>query len=438
MKRLNKAVAILCAALTLSTVLVGCKSGNNAAASSESDNQKVTLRMMWWGSQTRHNQYIDMLKMYMQKHPNVTVQYEYGGFDTYWDKVATMAAAKNLPDVWQNSVAYILSYAQKGQLVDMSSLIKKKVIDLSDWDTIFQNLGVIDGKNYGLTLGNSAYCMIYDPDILAQAGVKTPSLDWTWDDYIAAIKQIKEKTGIYGDSQFPTSILEGYQMYLRQNGQKSLFNKDRNAITYNKTDLWTNIFTLQKQMLDGGYVTPLDQSVTMQSIEQTGVATGKAAFLGVVNSNQAVAAAKARGKELALTSFPHMKGEKQPGTFIGPTMYLSISKTSAHQTEAAKLVNFVLNDPDANKLTFEEKGVPASAAVRKAVEPTLTETGKRVSEYVATVAKTAPEFDNVYPTNYSQINDLYNKSVQDMMFGRTSIASAGTQFNTQAEQILKQ
>jgi multiple sugar transport system substrate-binding protein len=176
----------------------------------------------------------------------------------------------------------------------------------------------------------------------------------------------------------------------------------------------------------------------MNNIEQTGVATGKAAMLGVVNSNQAVAAAKARGKDLSLAPYPEaMPGEKQVGNFIGPTMFLSISKTSKYQTESAKLVNFVLNDPDANKLTFEEKGVPASAAVRKAVEPTLSTTGKNVSQYVSAMAKVVPAFDNIYPTNYSQVNDLYNKLVQDMMFGRKSIEAAGQEFNSQAVTMLK-
>jgi multiple sugar transport system substrate-binding protein len=437
-KKTKRILAAVCAVLMVASIATGCKSSTNTqSTSSTSSEQHVTLRMMWWGSQTRHDQYIAMLKMYMQKNPNVEVKYEYGGFANYWDKVATMAAAKNLPDVWQNSVAYILSYAQKGQLTDMTSFIKNKTINCSDWDKVFLNLGVINGKNYGLTLGNSCYCVLYDPDMFTKAGVKTPSMDWTWDDYTNACKTIKEKTGVYGDSQFPVNLLEGYNMYLRQNGQIGVFNKTRDGITYNKTDLWTKAFTLEKQLLASGAIMPLDQSVTYNNIEQTGVATGKAAMLGVVNSNQAVAAAKARGKDLSLAPFPKLAGEKQVGNFIGPTMFLSISKTSKYQTESAKLVNFVLNDPDANKLTFEEKGVPASAAVRKAVEPTLSTTGKNVSQYVSAMAKVVPAFDNIYPTNYSQVNDLYNKLVQDMMFGRKSIEAAGQEFNSQAVTMLK-
>ena len=36
---------------------------------------------------------------------------------------------------------------------------------------MFINLGVINGGNYGLTLGNSAYTVLYNPEILEQAGL---------------------------------------------------------------------------------------------------------------------------------------------------------------------------------------------------------------------------------------------------------------------------
>ncbi len=450
---MKKALALLCASAILGAVLSGCSSSsqpssntpsnssaNNSAPQSSAPSEStepVSIRYMWWGSQTRHDQNIEMLKMYMEQNKNVTVEYEYGGFDTYWDKASAMAAANNLPDVWQMSVAYILSYADKGQLADMNPYIESGVIDCSDWEEVFKNLGVVDGKNYGLTLGNSAYCMIYDPDVFAQAGVTEPTLDWTWDDYLNTIKTITEKTDLYGDCQFPSSIMEGYQQYLRQNGQIGVVNEARDGLTYKNTDLWVKLFTMQKEQLDTGNVIPFDQAVTMQAIEQTGIATGQSAMMGVVNSNQAVAAANARGKELKVTCFPHDPNETQPGTFIGPTMFLSMSESSKNKDATAALINFLLNDPEANKICKMEKGVPASAAVREAVEPLLTETGKAVSQYVGEMGKIAPPYDNIYAVAYSEVNDLYNKLVQDMMFGRISIEDAGQQFITEADALLK-
>lgn len=450
---MKKLLAVLCALAMIGTAFCGCSSDTQSSAASDGSapassasgessatsesSEPVTLRYMWWGSQTRHDQNIEMLEMYMEQNPNVTVEYEYGGFDTYWDKASAMAAANNLPDVWQMSVAYILSYADMGQLVDMNPYIESGVIDCSDWEDVFVNLGVVDGKNYGLTLGNSAYCMIYDPDAFAEAGLEEPTLDWTWDDYLNAIKTITEKTDLYGDCQFPGSIIEGYQQYLRQNGQIGLVNEARDGLTYKDTDLWVDFFTLMKEQIDAGYVVPYDQAVTMQAIEQTGVATGQSAIMGVVNSNQAVAAANARGKDLKVTCFPHDPDEVQPGTFIGPTMFLSMSESSQNKDATAHLINFLLNDPEANKVCLMEKGVPASAAVREAVEPLLNETGKAVSQYVGEMGKIAPEFDNIYAVAYSEVNDLYKKLVQDMMFGLIGIEEAGQQFITEADALLK-
>lgn len=423
---MKKVVAILLAAL-LAIGACGVALG-----------EETTLRVMWWGSQTRHDQTIQMLEMYMEQNPEIIIEYEYSGFDTYWDKLTAMAAASNLPDVWQNSVAYILSYVERDQLLDMNPYIESNAINLTDWEDVFKGLGVINGGTYGLTLGNSAYTVIYNPEILEQAGLEDPSFDWTWEDYHHYLKTIKETTDIYGDSQYAGgAILEGYQMYLRQNGYIGVVNETRDGLTCTDPTLWIEMFTAMKEQLDAGYVMPLDQAATMQSVEQTGIATGTAAMLGLVNSNQVIAAAKALGKDLKLAAYPHAEDEVQPGAFLGPTMFIGISKSTENPDESAKLVNFLLNDVEANKIALMEKGVPASAAVREGVAPLLSVTGQRVSEYVAKIAEIAVPYDNIYATNYSEMNDLYNLLVEDMMFGRISIENAANKFITEGDAILK-
>ncbi len=215
-------------------LLTGCASAPAASGTSAggAEGEPVTIRFMWWGSQTRHDQTIQMIEMFMEQNPDIIVEYEYGGFDTYWDKITSMMAAGNAPDVFQNSVAYILSHAENDQLLDLNLYIESGVIDLSKWDDVSKTLGAIDGKTYGLTMGNSAQCMLYDPAVFEQAGLDKPTMDWTWDDYHTALKQIQEKTGMYGDSCYPASLIEGYVMKLRQNGYPGLFTEDRTALAY--------------------------------------------------------------------------------------------------------------------------------------------------------------------------------------------------------------
>ncbi len=445
-KTLALALALL---MALSLVLAGC--GNDTASESgtpgsgtaaesttaepgsETEPEPVTLRYMWWGSQTRHDHNLAMIDMYMEQNPHVTIEPEYTGWDGYWDKASAMAAAGNLPDVWQMSVAYVLAY--QNQLNDLQPYIDSGIIDLSDWEDVFTNLAVVNGGNYGLTLGNSAYCVAYNPEMLAEAGVENPTLEWTWDDYTNAIETVTDKTDYYGDGNYPMHIIEGYIQALRQNG-KQLVNDTRDGLDYKETDIWIEYFTEMKKQMDAGTLVPMDQAVNMQSAEQMGIATGVAAFHGALNSNQAVAASNALGKDLGVTMYPHKDGESQPGTFIGPTMLLSMSKSTAHAEEAAKFMNFMLNDVEANKISMMEKGVPASAAVRDAVAPLLTPTGQAVADYVGDVAATVAPYDNIYPVAHGEMVDLYNRLVQDMMFGNITIEAAAEQFNTEADAIL--
>lgn len=437
MKKIKNAITAF--GLALSLLLTGCASAPAASGTSAggAEGEPVTIRFMWWGSQTRHDQTIQMIEMFMEQNPDIIVEYEYGGFDTYWDKITSMMAAGNAPDVFQNSVAYILSHAENDQLLDLNPYIESGVIDLSKWDEVSKTLGAIDGKTYGLTMGNSAQCMLYDPAVFEQAGLEKPTMDWTWDDYHAALKQIQEKTGLYGDSCYPASLIEGYVMKLRQNGYPGLFTQDRTQLAYTDTDLWVEYFTDQKELIANGYVMPYDQTLdSVVSPELSGLATGTAGMLGIINSNQAVAIANAKGSAVEFATFPHAADETQPGNFISPTMFYSVPKTTQHPEETARFINFMLNDVEANKIALMERGIPANSEVRAALEPMLSETAAAASKYVGEISETAVPFDNIYPKAYGEILDLYKKLVEDMMFDRISIEEGAQEFNTKAAELL--
>lgn len=429
---MKKCICIfLVAMLSLMALFAG---GSKEANSAE---EKTTIRFMWWGSQTRHDSTIKVIELFMEKNPDIIVEYEYGSFENHFDKIMTMMTAGDAPDVFQNSTAYILLHAQNGQLLDLQPYIESGQIDLSDWDDVFKTLGSVEGGIYGLTMGNSAFGMLYDPNLFEQAGIPVPTNDWTWDDYHNTLQLIKERTGLYGDSCYPASMIEGYVMYLRQHGYPGLFNEERNGLAYDGIDLWVEYFSKQQEMIEKGYVMPYDQAIdSIISFELCGLAQGTAGMLGCINSNQAVAIANAKGSPVALVSFPHEVGESQAGTFIGPTMFLSAAKTTKHPEAVARFIDFFLNDVEANEIMMMERGVPASSEVRAALEPQLDAVAADSSKYVGAVAEVSVPFDNIYPAAYNEILDLYRRTVEDMMFGRISIEEGGISFNQQAAALL--
>ena len=55
--------------------------------------EEITLRMAWWGSQTRHDRTIAAIELYESLHPNIKFEYEYYSFDDYFTKLKTLVAS---------------------------------------------------------------------------------------------------------------------------------------------------------------------------------------------------------------------------------------------------------------------------------------------------------------------------------------------------------
>jgi multiple sugar transport system substrate-binding protein len=117
----KKMISTLLAGLMLTGGLAACGVKNEEqtapTAPSGKDNSTVAgqtpvkLRILWWGSQARHDVTLKVLDLYTVKHPNVTFEPEYQGFDGYLDKLSTQAAAKNAPDVFQMDAAWFNDWA---------------------------------------------------------------------------------------------------------------------------------------------------------------------------------------------------------------------------------------------------------------------------------------------------------------------------------------
>ncbi len=68
--------------------------------------------------------------------------------------------------------------------------------------------------------------------------------------------------------------------------------------------------------------------------------------MSYANSNQIVAFQTINKNRLGMSLFPQEKGAKS-GHYIKPAMLMSVSARSRNQEEAAKVVNFMMNVPEA-------------------------------------------------------------------------------------------
>jgi multiple sugar transport system substrate-binding protein len=140
-----------------------------------------------------------LIQHYEDTHPGAKVSKEYiaptPGQDVQY---ATQGAANSLPDVLFTADLYVVPFAQQGLTVDMQPLADAdSTFDLSDVYPNMLDLGRYQDGLYMIPSSYDVVTMYYNKTMFEAAGAPLPAAEWTWDDYIAACKTIREKTGNY-------------------------------------------------------------------------------------------------------------------------------------------------------------------------------------------------------------------------------------------------
>ncbi|WJH35921.1 extracellular solute-binding protein [Paenibacillus sp. CC-CFT747] len=184
-------LALMALALSLTTAACGVKKEEGAAAGSGSSaapggnaGTPVKLRIMWWGSQSRHDATQKALDLYTKKHPNVTFEPAYQSFDGYQDKLSTQSAAKNTPDIFQMDAAWFNDWASSNRLADLSS------VNVKDVDPTLLETGKYKDKLYSVPLGNNAWGMVYNKAVFDKLGIQPPQ---TFEELFQMAKEVKPK-----------------------------------------------------------------------------------------------------------------------------------------------------------------------------------------------------------------------------------------------------
>jgi multiple sugar transport system substrate-binding protein len=395
----------------------------------------VTLRIAWWGSQTRNDATQKVVAMFVAKHPNLKAETEFLGFTDYWAKLATEAAAGTLPDVMQHSTAYIKDYVSKGLLADLTPFTKDGTLDMSSVDATANSAGTIDGKLYGVTLGMSGDTIVYDPALFQQAGVPAPSYGWTWDDFVKAATTIAQKTGVPGTEDLNAAY--SFPYWLSQHGQ-SLFNKDGTALGYTDDRYFTDFFTMRLALQESGASIPADAVVQARtaSLEDTPIVHGKAA-MSWVQANQLVALSNAAKRPLALAIYPGGGPGTEDAMELAPSMFFSVSSKASSTKDAASFVSYFTDDVDANKVLLAERGVPISSAVRAALKPALSPVQGQIFDYIDLIAKHSEPFVITPSAGASEVQYKMLYDISDaILYKKISVQDAAAQFRQQATDAL--
>jgi multiple sugar transport system substrate-binding protein len=223
-----KAAGIGTAGITAAAALAACSKKEGAA-----ELDAATVSFVFNGSADQTASWDSLFQGFKTKFPQIDFKANAIPSDSwaaFADAVAVQLAGGAKYDVLNLATEGALLFADKGVVLPLDDLIAR---DQAEMDAALADTHprlVEFGKKYGPPDGKTYYipsggmnCMAawVNKDVFAKAGLELPTDDWTWDDFLAAGRTIKKKTGAF---MFPVTAeyFVGIMPWLTTNGASTM------------------------------------------------------------------------------------------------------------------------------------------------------------------------------------------------------------------------
>ena len=393
-------------AVTTATMLAAC-------GDDDSSDGTTSIEYGWWGSAESDEATFAAIDAFAAKHSDIDLEGESTPWDGYWDKLATMSAGGDAPDVIHMSERYIREYGERDALADIRSL---EEIDLSALDESVVALGEVDGVLYALPAGVNTFTVVINEDLFANAGVDVPDdSTWTWEDFYE-VSRATASEGITGANY--RAGIETLRPWLRQHGEE-MYDEAGTSTGFSKEVLVSYLEHILTQRDNGG---PTPDQVSEDAglpLEATLFGTGKQSMTWMYSSELGPFAA-ASGASLRLMRVPSTTGSSaDSGMYLKGASFFSVSARSEEKEAAATFIDFMVNDPDALAEIGILRGVPPNDELAKDLGDSLDEADKHALEFVdalrADLDEASPEPS---PTGSGNIQGIFDREVLEMLYER--------------------
>ncbi|AFH63595.1 ABC transporter substrate-binding protein [Paenibacillus caseinilyticus] len=415
---------------TLLAGAVGCSHPAGRNAQQTEHPEDVTLKFIWWGSESRKESTLKVIELYQKEHPHIHFETEsLANTGAVATQLAVQTAGQTTADIIQADYNFIYDYINRDLIEPLNAFTEDGTLNLSDMDKSYLLPGTKDDQLYAMPIGNNSTMLIYDPQLLASAGVPVPQEEYTIDKLYQTLKLLKQKIG--RPDFYPLGNMIDVFYYLRARGA-SMYNKEGTALGYQDDRLMADYFALNKQWRDEGLLG--GSSAVAGNDKNHPIVSGHAAFYSVA-TNAVSSLSKLAGRPLKLLPYPEVPGG-QTGHFIKPSMFLALSSYSKHKKEAAAFMNFFLNSEAANDLLKGERGVPVSGKIAARLSANLDEAGKeqyRILDYLKTRSK---PIDAPYPSSHVVVSKAYELALKQVTDGKLTPEQAAKQYSEQAKVYL--
>ena len=376
----KKLMALLLACALCVSVFSGCSQGGGESGSSEaapssseaggesseeagSTDEPQTLRIAWWGNSARDQLHYEINDIFIEEHPNVTIETQSPGWDDYWVKMAADYASGNAADIVQFQANQIGEYCSKGVVAPLQPYIDNGTISLDNWNMDFVNTGMYEGTLYMLTVGMTTQCMYINNDLVKEAGLELWDFeeDITWDEYFDFLRQLQaSKPGsIQYVANDTTKNNDLFWIWIRQNVSEPGVEWVNDDGSFAPTkDTLTRWFQMSLDMVNEGIYPPATWQAEDDSKawQENAFATGQV-VLRFENANKyKIFATALPDMDIQIRRVPTQAEGEDPQCLLITTAF-GISETAENKQLCAEWINFFCNDERAQKIYNQEVGV---------------------------------------------------------------------------------
>ncbi|MBQ9643123.1 MAG: extracellular solute-binding protein [Lachnospiraceae bacterium] len=331
----------------------------------------VTIGFGWWGNQVRDEVTKAATDHFTELYPNVTFNLNAQTWNDYWAQMTSFSSSDTLPDLMQQDYAYFEQWVEAGDLLDLTPYVESGALDLSKLPESIVQTGVSasDGHIYAVCAGMNAPGLSYNKTLTDELGIEVPD-NMTWDQFVDISREIYEKSGV-GVLWHNLNSENPITYFARGKGHEALFTTEGVTVT---PEEMTEYYTRLKTGVEEGWLFSTEKcaSVDMATIPQHPLVFGSdpsvRSWCAFNFSNQYLAfanAAEADGIELGITSWP--EDNPTQANYLKPSQFFSITTDTKNPDLAVAVLNYLINDVEANTLLRAERGIPANTEVAAAI-----------------------------------------------------------------------
>lgn len=412
-------------ALALTPVLAVGGLGSVAA-----QDAPVYIRFTWWGNPQRGELTNRQVDLFTEAHPGIKVQTEPTVFDGYFDKRATEIAAGTAPDVITMGGSYPIEYGSAGALVDLTTVAD--LVGLGHYAPNAYSAATVGDAVYGLPTGGNTLGMFVNLDLVAQSGVALPDdATWTWEDFIAWAGELSAALpdGVYGtdwriaEAKGPFAAQHDHPLYLAD-GSVGLDEATVQALFEIPVALIANGGSPSAEIITELRNTQLEQTLFGQgrAVSMLGYSNQLQGFHDLLNAD--VGILKIPGESV-----------QSPGLTVLPSQFFGIYSGSANPEAAAQLIDWLLNEPESQKIILGNRGLSFNPDILEAITPLLSEYDAKSAEYLARIAVEGGPY--IAPAlGSSEVDELWLRTEDEVLFGQASPAEAAATLVAEATSII--